>query len=312
MSQATSIIESKDLTKRYGNFTAVDKLTLTIREGEIFGLLGPNGAGKTTTILMLLGLTEPTSGMLKVCGYDPLHEAIKVKRTVGYLPERVGFYEDLTARQNLDYTAALNGLSHAEAERKIDEVLDTVGLKPKSDQLLSQFSLGMKQRLGIADVLIKNPKVAIFDEPTSGIDPEGVEQILSIILGMAKRKMSVILSSHQLHHVQRVCSRVGIMAKGHLVAEDSIENLGKATLGEGKFRIEVQAAPITEKVVQAIKHIKGIASVEVIDNVLKIGSESDVRNLIARAIIDNDSLATGMKIEEYNLEKIYLKYVKEQ
>jgi len=102
------------------------------------------------------------------------------------------------------------------------------------------------------------------------------------------------------------------MAKGHLVAEDSIENLGKATLGEGKFRIEVQAAPITEKVVQAIKHIKGIASVEVIDNVLKIGSESDVRNLIARAIIDNDSLATGMKIEEYNLEKIYLKYVKEQ
>lgn len=312
MSQATSIIESKDLTKRYGNFTAVDKLTLTIREGEIFGLLGPNGAGKTTTILMLLGLTEPTSGVLKVCGYDPLREAIKVKRTVGYLPERVGFYEDLTAKQNLDYTAALNGLNYAEAEKKIDEVLDIVGLKSKANQLLSQFSLGMKQRLGIADVMIKNPRVAIFDEPTSGIDPEGVEQILAIILGMAKRKMSVILSSHQLHHVQRVCSRVGIMAKGRLVAEDSIENLGKATMGEGKFRIEVQTSPITEKVIQAIKHIKGVASVDASDNILKISSESDVRNQIARAIIDNDSLATGMKMEEYNLEKIYLKYVKEQ
>jgi ABC-2 type transport system ATP-binding protein len=170
----------------------------------------------------------------------------------------------------------------------------------------------MKQRLGIADVLIKSPKVAIFDEPTSGIDPEGVEQILSIITSMAKQKMSVILSSHQLHHVQRVCSRVGIMAKGHLVAEDSIDNLGKAAIGEGKFRIEVQASPVNDKVISAIRNIKGVSNVEVIDNVIKIGSESDVRNLIARAIIDNDSLAIGMKIEEYNLEKIYLKYVKEQ
>jgi ABC-2 type transport system ATP-binding protein len=204
------IIETKDLVKTYGKFIAVDKLNLHVDEGEVFGFLGPNGAGKTTTILMLLGLTEPTSGKARICGFDSTREPLKVKRITGYLPEKVGFYEDLTARENLDYTAALNGMTREVASRKISELMDMVGLSEMAKHKVGTFSHGMKQRLGIADVMIKDPKVAFFDEPTAGIDPEGIEQVLTLITNMAKQKVTIVLSSHQLHQVQKICTRVGI------------------------------------------------------------------------------------------------------
>jgi ABC-2 type transport system ATP-binding protein len=170
------IIETKDLVKTYGKFIAVDKLNLHVDEGEVFGFLGPNGAGKTTTILMLLGLTEPTSGKARICGFDSTREPLKVKRITGYLPEKVGFYEDLTARENLDYTAALNGMTREVASRKISELMDMVGLSEMAKHKVGTFSHGMKQRLGIADVMIKDPKVAFFDEPTAGIGPYAYHQ----------------------------------------------------------------------------------------------------------------------------------------
>ena len=149
-----SVVETVDLTKAYDNTTVVDRLNLRIEEGEIFGFLGPNGAGKTTTILMLLGLTEPTSGMARIGGFDCTREPLKVKRITGYLPEKVGFYEDLTARENLDYTGALNGLSRESASGKINELMDMVGLSDVAEHKVGTFSHGMKQRLGIADVMI--------------------------------------------------------------------------------------------------------------------------------------------------------------
>ena len=305
------VIETKDLVKTYGKFIAVDKLNLRVDEGEVFGFLGPNGAGKTTTILMLLGLTEPTSGKARICDFDPTREPLKVKRITGYLPEKVGFYEDLTARENLDYTAALNGLSREIASRKIDELLDMVGLSEMAKHKVGTFSHGMKQRLGIADVMIKDPKVAFFDEPTAGIDPEGIEQVLALISNMAKQKVTIVLSSHQLHQVQQICTRVGIMSKGRLVAEGSVDQLGRETIGGGKFRIEVQVSEPTSKLMKSIKKIKGVTNVESSGDVLLISCDEDLRPQIARTIVDSDSLLVQMKIEEYGLDDIYMKYFSE-
>jgi ABC-2 type transport system ATP-binding protein len=306
-----AVIETEKLTKRYHDFVAVDKLNLRIDEGEVFGFLGPNGAGKTTTILMLLGLTEPTSGTARVYGYDPIREPLKVKRIVGYMPEKIGFYDDLTARENLDYTAWLNGLSREEAARKMSELLEMVGLAKDAEKKVGKFSHGMKQRLGIADVMIKDPKVAFFDEPTSGIDPEGVDQILSLITDMARKKMTVVLSSHQLHLVQKVCNRVGILAKGHLVLEGAVEQLGRESLGGGKFRIQLQVADPATKLIDAIKSINGVIDVESSNDLLLVSCNDDLRPQVARAVVDSGSLLVQMKIEEYGLEEIYLKYFRE-
>ncbi len=306
------VIETENLVKTYGKFIAVDKLNLCVNEGEVFGFLGPNGAGKTTTLLMLLGLTEPTSGAARICGFDSTREPINVKRMTGYLPERVGFYDDLTAIENLDYTAALNGLSRETAFKRTEELLNIVGLTEVAKQKVGTYSHGMKQRLGIADVMIKNPKVALFDEPTAGIDPEGIEQILSLIKNMAKQKVTVVLSSHQLHHVQKICTRVGILSKGHLVAEGSVEELGREKIGGGKLRIEVQVAEPSRKLVESIKKVKGVTGVESTDNLLLISCDTDLRRQISKVATNCDSLIVQMKIEEYGLDEIYMKYFREQ
>jgi len=305
------IVETKNLTKTYNGFTAVDKLTLTIKEGEIFGFLGPNGAGKTTTLLMLLGLTEPSSGIVQVCGYNPTREPLKVKSIVGYLPEKVGFYEDLTARQNLSYTAELNNLPRREAGEGISELLATVGLSQVADQEVSTFSRGMKQRLGIADIWVKKPKLAFLDEPTSGIDPEGIDDVLKLIVSMAKKGITVVFCSHQLHQVQKICTRVGILAKGHLVAEGEIDRLGRRTIGGGRYRIEAEVAQLNPKLIDSIKRVKGVLEVQASGNSLLISCGKDLRGQIAKVIVDSGSLLLGMKIEEYSLERIYKKYSKE-
>lgn len=191
------VIELTGLTKKYGNFTAVNDLNLQIRKGEIFGLLGPNGAGKSTTILMMLGLTEPTTGSVKVCNIDSTTHPIDVKRKVGYLPEDVGFYEDMTGIENLIYTAALNGIRKKEARVKAERLLDRVGLLKEVDKKAGKYSKGMRQRLGLADVLIKSPEVIILDEPTSGIDPAGVQEFMDLIRQLSREEgLTVLFSSH--------------------------------------------------------------------------------------------------------------------
>ncbi|MCJ7514507.1 MAG: ABC transporter ATP-binding protein [Dehalococcoidia bacterium] len=306
------VIEIKELVKTYGKFIAVDKLNLCVNEGEIFGFLGPNGAGKTTTLLMLLGLTEPTSGRACICGFDSTREPVKVKRIAGYLPEKVGFYDDLTASENLDYTAALNGLSREIASKRIDELLHMVGLSEVGTHKVGTFSHGMKQRLGIADVMIKDPKVALFDEPTAGIDPEGIEQVLELIANMARQKVTVVLSSHQLHHVQKICTRVGILSKGNLVAEGSVDELGREKIGGGKLRIEVQVAEPSKKLAKSIEKIKGVTGVETTGDVLLISCDKDLRRQISKVAADCDSLIVQMKMEEYGLDEIYMKYFREK
>ncbi|MFC2068655.1 ABC transporter ATP-binding protein [Chloroflexota bacterium] len=309
---AQPVIETVDLTKVYDDTIVVDKLNLRIDEGEIFGFLGPNGAGKTTTILMLLGLTEPTSGIARVGGYNSTREPRRVKQITGYLPEKVGFYEDLTAESNLIYMARLNRLSDEMALKRVSESLAIVGLSKVSTQKVRTFSRGMKQRLAIADILVKMPKVAIMDEPTLGIDPEGMNQILELIAKISKeQRMTIILSSHQLHQVQRICSRVGIMAKGQMVVEGSLEQLGRDTFGGGQINIEVQLTETNSDLVMSIERIPGVTSVRQSGESLQISCKEDLRPKIAKVIVDNNGLIVKMTIQSYALEDIYMKYFTE-
>jgi ABC-2 type transport system ATP-binding protein len=232
-------IVAKGLTKRYEQLVAVDHLDLEIKPGEIFGLLGQNGAGKTTTILMLLGLTEPTSGWARVVGYDPTRRPLQVKRRVGYLPDAVGFYGSMTGRQNLRYTARLNGLAPAATEGAIDAALEQVGMAARADDRVDTYSRGMLQRLGIGDALLKDPAVLILDEPTTAIDPIGVVEILDLLRRLAhERGIAILLSSHLLSQVQSVCDRVGIFAAGKLIGSGTVEDLA-ARFGDAQDLVEV-------------------------------------------------------------------------
>jgi ABC-2 type transport system ATP-binding protein len=227
-------IETTELTKVYGRQTAVNRLSLCIEEGEVFGFLGPNGAGKTTTLLMLLGLTEPTSGSVQVLGFNPTREPIKVKRQVGYLQENMGFYRELNARQSLGFIAALNEIPAAAARPRIESALETVGLSGDAEKKVAAFSRGMRQRLGLAEVLLREPRVAFLDEPTLGLDPDATSRILAIIGQLAReRGMTVILCSHQLQQVQQICTRIGIMIDGVMVAQGSRDELQAAKFGLG-------------------------------------------------------------------------------
>jgi len=234
MTETKSIIETVGLTKRYGTQTAVDSLSFQVTEGEIFGFLGPNGAGKTTALLMLLGLTRPTKGSALVCGLDPQRRAMEIKGMVGYLPENVGYYGDMDASQTLRFIADLNGMNRKEAEGKIRDVLTLVGLGENGKKKVGAYSRGMKQRLGIAEVLIKDPKVLFLDEPTLGLDPDGAIRLIELIQSLNREKgITVLLSSHHLHQVQKICHRVGIMIRGKMVAEGSLDTLAREKFGMG-------------------------------------------------------------------------------
>jgi ABC-2 type transport system ATP-binding protein len=229
------IIETEDLTKVYKKAqVAVDHVSFSVMEGEVFGFLGPNGAGKTTTILMLLGLTEPTSGRVRVLGIDPSRDSIKVKGVIGYMPENMGFYGDMDAVQTLRFMADLNGLRRDVADARIEEALKTVGLADEAKKKLSAYSRGMRQRLGIAELLVKEPKVAFLDEPTLGLDPDATNRMVELIESLAHEKnMTIVLCSHFLNMVQKLCKRVGIMIKGKMVAQGPMDWLAQEKLGVG-------------------------------------------------------------------------------
>jgi len=192
------VIDAQGLTKRYDGAVAVDNVSFTVARGEIFGLLGPNGAGKTTTILMMLGLTEVTSGTVSVLGRNPVREPLQVKRHVGYLPDSVGFYDYMTAADNLRYTAALIGFDAAEREKRVMGSLDRVGLADVANQRVATYSRGMRQRLGLAEIVMKDAQIAILDEPTSGLDPQATNELLAMIRSLKRDGVAVLISSHLL------------------------------------------------------------------------------------------------------------------
>lgn len=308
------IIQLKNISKIYGDLSAVDNLSLVIEKGEIFGLLGPNGSGKSTTILMMLGLTEPSAGEVKVCGINSTSHPIDVKRKVGYLAEDVGFYDDRTAIENLVYTAMLNGITKNEAIQKAESLIERVGLKNVWNKKTGKFSKGMRQRLGLADVLIKDPEVIILDEPTSGIDPKGVQDFLKLVLELKNEHgISILFSSHDLQHVQQVCDRIGIFLEGKLMAEGDIRSLSEKFLTNGRYLIELEADHNSEPEKQlTLDWFKQLAAnMDEIDSVseekglFKVHSSEDISLAIAKKIMEEGYKLSFLNKQEYGIEAIY-------
>ena len=307
---AEPIIKLESITKTYDDQYAVDHLSLSINKGEIFGLLGPNGAGKTTTILMMLGLTEPTSGEVRVCGIDPSRYPIEVKKRVGYLPDNVGFYSHMTGMENLLYTGALNGLSREEAKKRAEKLLEVVKLTEAAHKKTGKYSRGMRQRLGLADVLMKKPEVIILDEPTLGIDPEGVRDFLQLIRDLNEQeKITVLLSSHHLHQVQQICDRVGIFVKGKLLAIGGLEDLVKQLFLRDTFVIYAEVSPVTDQLLDELGKIPNVNKVERRDETsLDIYAQADVSSIISKKIIESGASLYQISKKDFGLDEIYHRY----
>lgn len=305
----TPAIRTSSLTKRYGESTVVSDLDLAIGRGEVFGLLGPNGAGKTTTILMLLGLIEPTSGEVEVVGLDPRRHPLDVKRRVGFLPDAVGFYDSMTGAENLRFTARLNGVTDADA--RIGQLLNQVGLSDAANQPAGQYSRGMKQRLGLADALLKSPEVLILDEPTTAIDPEGVAEILDLIRHLATEdSVTVLLSSHLLHQVQEVCDRVAIFVDGRVVAQGTPEDLAADHTGSSRVEFRFASAAVSpEGVLSAAPSLSEVTPGRS-PLVWTATVDSGAISSTVREVANSGADLTGVRRLDDDLDAIYRRYFK--
>jgi ABC-2 type transport system ATP-binding protein len=304
-----NVIEARGLLKLYGATRAVDAIDLSIRRGEIFGLLGPNGAGKTTTILMMLGLTETSGGTVRVLGFDPVRQPLEVKRRVGYLPDAVGFYDYLTARENLRYTARLLAISRRDAEKRILDALESVQLGAVADKRVSTFSRGMRQRLGIAEIVMKKAEVAILDEPTSGLDPHATYELLEMIRELKRAGVAVLLSSHLLDRVQSVCDRVALFNNGKIALMGTVVELANQVLGAGHpLLVEATGADIAGA-------LRGVAGVQQVvangEGAWRVIADRDVRAAVASCIVLGGGSLTKLDDLQPSLDEVYTRYFEE-
>jgi ABC-2 type transport system ATP-binding protein len=297
-----TVIEATGLTKNYGTAVAVDHISFTVGRGEIFGLLGPNGAGKTTTILMLLGLTEISGGEVRVLGFNPAREPLSVKRRVGYLPD--------TAADNLRYTARLIGFRLAEREKRIADAIEQVGLGEFADKRVATFSRGMRQRLGLAEILMKGAQIAILDEPTSGLDPHATAELLGIIRNFKAEGVSVLLSSHLLERVQSVCDRVALFSGGKIALMGTVPELGRQVLGGG-YVVDIEADGVG--LAERLALIPGVSGVEKTGiSKLRLHADRDVRPEAANEVVAMQGRLKFLGVQEPSLEAIYTRYFEAQ
>jgi ABC-type multidrug transport system ATPase subunit len=287
-----TIVSTRRLTKTFGPRTAVDAVDLTVRRGEVYGFLGPNGAGKTTTLRMLLGLIRPTSGTATVHGLAPGDPAA-VART-GSLVEGPGFYPYLSGRENLRVLARYQGL----ADREVDRVLERVDLTGRGGDKFKAYSLGMKQRLGVAAALLGDPDLLVLDEPTNGLDPAGMADMRSLVVDVAASGQTVLLSSHLLAEVQEICDRVGIIAGGKLLVESTVAELRGATV------IRLAGSPLDRALAVAMR-VAGDDAVEVVDGELQLSAPADRVPELARALVAADVDITGLHSVERSLEEVF-------
>ena len=302
------VIRADGLTKRYAANLAVDHIDFEVRSGEIVGILGPNGSGKTTTILMLLGLTEPSEGRAEVAGFDPLREPLEVKRRVGYLPDSVGFYDGLSAHDNLAYTGRLAGLSRREIDERFAEAVTRVRLPNVGRQRVGTFSRGMRQRLGLAEILMKRPGIAILDEPTATLDTHSTHEFLDLIRALKNDGTAVLLSSHHLDQVQSVCDRVALFNQGRIALAGSVTDLAQRVLGGGHvIDVEVRGVDVRDR----LASLPGVVRVQVIGPQLyRVDCERDLRHEIARFLAPSLEL-TGIRFAEPSLNEVYTRYFDE-
>jgi len=296
------MIRTENLTKVYNGKAAVDGLDLEVGEGDIFGFLGPNGAGKSTTILMLTGMIEPTGGRCLVDGIEVAKDPLKVKEIIGYLPEDVGFYGNMTAEQNLDYFARFYGLGAGERKKRIADLLELVHLAGVT-QKAGEYSRGMKQRLGLAQTLINDPKVLFLDEPTANLDPEGVREYRDLVERLAGEGKTIFVSSHILSEVREVCRTVGLLAKGKLVAQGTLDEVARtlAPSDGDAVRIVVE----TREQLPAIED-PAVLSVEGNGNRAVIRASADIRDRLAATLFEQGVHVREMRVEEPDIEDIFM------
>ncbi|MCS7369424.1 MAG: ABC transporter ATP-binding protein, partial [archaeon GBS-70-058] len=300
------IIETENLTKIYRvdgrEIRAVDNLNLKVYEGDVFGYLGPNGAGKTTTILMLLGLIMPTSGGGRVCGYDIIKESKKVRSVVGYVPEKYSFYEDMSAHYNLRYFAKLNGIPEGEIDDRIKRALEIVELQDRARSLVATFSRGMKQRLALANTLIKNPKLIFLDEPTAGLDPYATASFRELMRKLNKEfKTTIFISSHMLHEVRQLCNRIGFLNEGKLIAVDTIDEF----LKKAGVRIVLEIVGGGDEVIKTIEGVNDVNRVLKKDEEIVVYAGSDVRLEIVDLVTRMGCKILTVKVEPPTLEEVF-------
>jgi ABC-2 type transport system ATP-binding protein len=305
------MIDIESLTKKFGELTAVDNLTLHVDEGECFGFLGPNGAGKTTTVRMLCCLISKTSGTAMIGDYDigKKADAQKIRAMIGLLPENAGLYEDLSAYRNLDFYGRLYKVPEGIRRERIEYFLKLLDLWEKRDVTTGTFSKGMKQKLAIARALIHDPKILFMDEPTAGLDPEASKMVREFILDLKKEKHTIFLTTHNLDEATKICDRVGIL-KTKLIAVGSLDELSASLTGK---KSSVQVDLVTEEIVDAIRNV-GFEKVEVIENENRLNIDVNDPNTDNPGIIDA-IVSAGGKIRaisgvNLSLEDIYLKLIR--
>jgi ABC-type multidrug transport system ATPase subunit len=293
------VVETRDLTKRYGEpIVAVDRLALRIRRGEVYGFLGPNGAGKTTTLRMLLGLVRPSSGKAMVLGADP--GSPEALARTGALVETPTFYPFLSGRDNLRVLARHAGVPEA----RIGPALEAVELSGRGGDRFQAYSLGMKQRLGIAAALIKDPDLLILDEPTNGMDPAGMAEMRTFIRSLGRGKRTVLLSSHLMTEVEQVCDRVGVISRGRLVSEGTVDEL------RGRESLWVRAEPL-EDAERVVRALRGIDEVARVDGGLRVAADSTAAPAIARALVEAGVALGELRPDRASLEKVFLELTDE-
>ncbi|ELY34260.1 ABC transporter-like protein [Halalkalicoccus jeotgali B3] len=300
--QTVTAIELTDVTKRYGDETALSGLDLGVKEGEIYGFLGPNGAGKSTTINLILDFVRPTSGEVRVFGHDAQTEGMAIRRRTGILPEGFSLYDRLTGRQHLEFATESKGI-----DADVDALFERVGLGPDAPgKKVGGYSKGMAQRLALAAAIAGEPDLLILDEPSTGLDPAGARQMRDIIRAERDRGATIFFSSHILEQVDAVCDRVGILRDGQLVAEDTVEGLRDATTEETTLVVELDHLP--EGATEQVAALEGVSNVTTRGTVATVTCRDDVKSRVIRAFEEAGATVEDFETEESSLEDLFIDY----
>lgn len=308
------MIEVKNVTKKYGKTVAVDNISFTINEGEIIGLLGPNGAGKSTTMNMITGYIEPTQGEIIVDGYDMSRKPRKAKKEIGYMPEGVPLYTDLTVKEFVTYMAEIKQVNRKERKEKVDKIIENTGLKEVEKKIIKNLSRGYKQRVSMAGALVGEPKILILDEPTVGLDPKQITEIRNLIKELGKTH-TVILSSHILSEVSQICNKVIIINKGKIVAVDTPENLENKVTNNNNLYVTIEDTENKiEKMKERIKDIKKIELVQENEDgtkqyIIEPNGDADLRKTIFSEFAKENITIFEMKKADSTLEDAFIKLI---
>jgi len=305
------VIRVENLVKYYGKHPAVDDISFNVEKGEIVGFLGPNAAGKTTTMRILTGFLMPTSGDVWVAGYNMMKHSLEARQHVGYLPEAIPLYTDMTVRSYLDFFARLRGLDRRRTKARIEEVVDICHLEEYVDALIGRLSRGFRQRVGVAQAIIHKPEVLVLDEPTAGIDPIQVATTRELIKELGK-ECTVIISSHILPEVSMTCERVIIIDRGRIVAEDRIENLASMIRGSRRFRLEVEGP--SAEIAERLRQTDGVERVSREDSryIVECSVEQDPRGKIMETLVQGGWTLLSLESMEMSLEDIFLELTTEE